>query len=407
MELQKLLQYAFAQTMMEAAKAEPILNRLVSSAVILLCWVLRYQSQLFSGYKGAEIPVFILMGGCRTQREAMYISFLSRLPVDVLLLAPDLNAPCCFTSPELLELKGTETLALRRYPQAAGTRQIDTAASHASHDLDTMLYSGSGMYRSKQFAVGETITLRTTYDELFILWNQQLRYRSSFSTTDSTVNMPVLFASVAGVDKGDVPRYWHRIKELLTKDAVLIDRLPHIPAGNPNPFQQLAVKSIRDGRINRQHIMQDPKYPFALLRQDMQNHIMDKLQLMLDRRLIRGTMENGTEYTVVSTVLNMRKDFIRLLQAFDFTAINPKVVCISTDEQTASLEDAILLTFLNLVGFDVAIFVPTGYQTIERHLNDNLPVEHQAGDYVYDLRVPDFKTLPPLKRSFMDLFRRS
>jgi len=60
------------------------------------------------------------------------------------------------------------------------------------------------------------------------------------------------------------------------------------------------------------------------------------------------------------------------------------------------------MTFLNLVGFDIALFVPTGYQTIERYLNGNYPVEHQIGEYVYDLQVPDFSALTPVKRSWLE-----
>ena len=68
-----------------------------------------------------------------------------------------------------------------------------------------------------------------------------------------------------------------------------------------------------------------------------------------------------------------------------------------------ALEDAILITFLNLIGFDVVLFVPTGYQTIERYLNDNYPIEHQIGEYLYDLQIPDFSTLPqPKSRSWLD-----
>ena len=129
---------------------------------------------------------------------------------------------------------------------------------------------------------------------------------------------------------------------------------------------------------------------------------------MLDRRLIKGTFENGAEYAVVATVLNMDKALVRMLQSFDFTQRNPKLVCVAAGEGGATLEDAILTTFLNLAGFDIALFVPTGYQTVERFLNDNYPVEHQAGEYMYDLTVPDFKTLPPPKgRSWLDnLFKR-
>ena len=72
---------------------------------------------------------------------------------------------------------------------------------------------------------------------------------------------------------------------------------------------------------------------------------------------------------------------------------------------------AIVLTLLHLIGFDVIFFVPTGYQTIEQHLNGEYPVEHTCGEYLYDLRVPDFSTvqvsrLQLLQELFNSTFRR-
>lgn len=55
-----------------------------------------------------------------------------------------------------------------------------------------------------------------------------------------------------------------------------------------------------------------------------------------------------------------------------------------------SLEDTILTAFLNLAGFDVAFFVPTGYQSIEKYFNRKLFDEYQIGEYKYDLQIPDF-----------------
>ena len=129
---------------------------------------------------------------------------------------------------------------------------------------------------------------------------------------------------------------------------------------------------------------------------------------MLDRRIIRGTFVNGTEYTVLSTALSMDKALLRMLQAFDFTRRNPKVVCVDAREGGATLQDAIILTLLNLMGFDIALFVPTGYQTVERFLTDNLPVEHQIGEYIYDLTVPELDAIPQAKPTgwFDRLFRR-
>ena len=73
-----------------------------------------------------------------------------------------------------------------------------------------------------------------------------------------------------------------------------------------------------------------------------------------------------------------------------------------------SLEDSILTAFLNLVGFDILFFVPTGYQNIERYFNRKLMEEHQIGDYVYDLQVPNMALVSSNTRpSWCDrIFRR-
>ena len=400
-ELQRMMQTAFVKTLQTAKEAEPNLNRLLISAVDLLAWILRWQGALFQGYRDGDVPVFILMGGCRNEHDRLYPLFLSRLPVDVLILAPDLNRLCTLSAPALLELTGEASLPVMRFPRDAGALQMRTLASHAEDDLTDLLYRDSGFYRSHQFARAESMTLQTTLDEIFILWNQELKYRSGFATVEGMVTLPVIYAKVSGVERGNPEAYWQKIKLLLEKDTHLARHMPMIPQGAPNPFQALALKAVRDGVLHTKALRDDRQYPFGILREELQQHIFDKLQLMLDRRLIRGTFENGTEYTVVATILNLDKALLRTLQSFDFTRRNPKLVCISTDDRGVSLEDAILITFLNLVGFDIVLFVPTGYQTIERWLNDNYPVEHQAGDYLYDLTVPDFNALPQPKKSWL------
>lgn len=404
-ELQRAMQAAFVAVMQRAAKEEQNLNRLVISGVYLLCFIQRYQGALFQGYKGRENPVFLLLGGCKNKHEALYLSFLGRIPVDAAILVPDLSQTCELKDETLLEIGGAESLAVKKFPRDTGSLQMRTMAAHAQDDLTGLLYTDSGMYRTHQFAQGDAITLQTTIDEIFILWEQELRFRPNFSTNSQTVNMPVIYAKVSGVENGKETPYWQKIKQLLNdkSNVLLVPSLPFQQPGESNAFQALALKALKNGVIRRDALRQNRQYPFALIREELQEHIWDKVQLMLDRRLIRGTFENGTEYTVLATVLNMKKELVRLLQKFDFTKVNPKVVCVSTSDKAASLEDAILFTFLNLVGFDVVLFVPTGYQVIENYLNDNLPVEHQAGDYLYDLRTPNFDTLAPLKgHSWLD-----
>jgi hypothetical protein len=72
------------------------------------------------------------------------------------------------------------------------------------------------------------------------------------------------------------------------------------------------------------------------------------------------------------------------------------------------LEDSILTAYLNLLGFDIALFVPTGYQVMERFFTKPFFVEQQAGEYMYDLRAPDWNRISETqRRSLSDLlFRR-
>ena len=397
-DLQKMIQIAFVRTMIEAAKGENNLNRLTVTAVYLLCWILRYQGELFHGWRETDIGVCVKMGACETQAEALYMQYLSLLPVDVVIFAPDLNRPDLVSSDTLLDLRGEESLPTIKFPRQSGTLQMSTAAAHAQRDINNLLYQDSGMYRNHQFAHAEAITLQTTYDEIFILWDKELKYRSNFSTGDGVANIPVLYATVFGVEKGKILPYWQKIKALKDmKDTLFIAQFPYVSPGESNLFQADAVKGIKNERLRRDEIKSSRRYPFGLLREEVQEQIFDKVQQMLDQRLIKGTFENGTEYTVLATVLNLKKELLRMIQAFDFTKSNPKVVAVHTLERSPSLEDAILLTFLNRMGFDILLFVPTGYQTIERYLNDNYPIEHQVGEYMYDLPLPDFSTITAAK----------
>ena len=104
------------------------------------------------------------------------------------------------------------------------------------------------------------------------------------------------------------------------------------------------------------------------------------------------------EYTVIATVLNINKEWLRRIQKFDFTKKNPKIIYINTTENIISVEDSILMVFLSLIGFDILFFVPTGYQSVENHIKKDLLEEHQIGEYVYDLRVPNFDAIPSNNR---------
>lgn len=393
-ELQRLMVRAFIDVMLEASEQPGMnLNKLTGRAVYLICWLKRFQSELFSGWRFPQISFCVYLGGCQNDSEALFMKLLSRLPVDILILVPNRNEGCCLQDKFLYEVSYENSLTVKKFPRENADVRIGTAAYQAERELDTLLYRDSGIYRNHQYGKANAVTLQTMYEEIGILWDQELRYRPSFSTTDDVVHMPVVFAKVSGVKDGNLQSYWAGIKRLLTKDTILIRNTPYITSTDANPVKAYATQFYKNGRLLKDKIKEHPAYQYGYLREEMQEHLLDKLRLLIEGKLIKGTFVNGTEYTIISTVLNMNKDILRLIQKFDFTKKNPKAVYISTTERLISLEDAILTAYLNLIGFDVVFFVPTGYQTVERHYNAALLEEYQIGEYVYDLTVPDFNAI--------------
>lgn len=275
---------------------------------------------------------------------------------------------------------------------------MGTVAYHAERELDGLMYQDTGMYRNQQYAKANSITLQTMYEEIALLWKEELKFRPNFSTENDVVTLPVIFAKVSGVKDGMVPQYWNSIRELMTEDTFVVKAVPYIEPTASNPMKTFATEFFRNGRLQKKKIREHPNYPYGFLREEMQEHILDKLQLLIDRKIIKGTFENGTEYTIIATILNLPKEIIRLIQKFDFTKKNPKLVYFNTGESMISLEDSILVAFLNLVGFDVVFFVPTGYETIEKHFNQKIIEEHQIGEYVYDLQVPNLGVVSSNKK---------
>lgn len=392
-ELQRIIHKAFVDIILNEQKKGENLNRLTNKAVYLLCWLKRYLPLLFSNWKAPEISCFIYLGGCKNENEAMFISVLARLPIDVLILSPNLNAKCCLDDKLLYEINYQESLAITVYPEENSQIRMGTVAYHAERELDTLMYQDSGIFRNQQYGKANIICLQTMYEEIKLLWDQELKYRPSFSTVDSVVNIPVIFSKISGVKDGLVAQYWTSIRELITEDTFVIKKAPFIESTSPNPMKAFTSEFYKNGKLQKSKIKNHPQYTYGILREDMQDFILEKLEYMISQKLIKGIGENETEYLVIAQVLNLPKDVIRMIQKFDFTKRNPKLIYINTAETIISLEDTILTSFLNSIGFDILFFIPTGYQSIEKFFNQKLMEEHQIGEYEYDMQVPELKGL--------------
>lgn len=385
-ELEFLLKKAFIELMTE--NKDERLQKLSNSGVILLCWINRYISVLFKKIDLKKYPVFIYYGSCKNENEKLFIRLLARIPVDVIIFCPDKTLECSINDKLLFEEINEFSIPLGKFPKKLENINFGTTAYNAERDLDSLLYQDSGLFRQNQFKNAIPVTLKTTYEEIGILWNQEAKYRQNFEILTDRVMVPVICSKICGVPNKDKNNYWKIIEQFLQPEGIFIKNLPYINEKNKKTLGQSVVSFIKNKKIKVETIKKHPSYNYKFIRDEMQNYIFEKAQQLLDSGIIPGTFSNGIEFTILDTILNLDIEILRLIQKYDFTKKIPKLVIIDTTEQIGSKEDGIITAFLKFLGFDILLFVPTGYQSVDGHFEKNIFVKHQIGEYLYDMKIP-------------------
>lgn len=396
---------AFVDTMIETGKLMNMdLNKMMNKGIYILCWFQRYIPDLLGNTDiHSPAPILIYFGNVETDTESLFLNMAAKLPIDVIIFNPEKKGDK-LTGERLYEVNFEETLKVNEYPTDGNNLSMGTMAYNAERDLDTMMYSDTGMYRDMQFSKANIIKLSTTYEEIKIYWKQEARFRPNFSTVDDIVNIPVMFAKISGVANSDTDTYFQNIKDLLTdttliyKNENIYDRNCTVAAGVPSFF--------KNGRLDREGIKHSQIYKYDYLRAETQEYILDKLSELLRRKTIAGTGQNGTEYKIITIVLDLPKEILRFIQSFDFTKCPPKLIIVNTTETVISLEDSIIVAFLNLIGFDIVFFIPTGYDNVNKYFNNQIMEEHIIGNYLYDIAIPDFNRLRSVKEKKKSFFSR-
>ena len=341
------------------------------------------------------MSMVIYLGGTKDEKEALFMRFLARLPVDVIILVPNANQGCYIEDALLYEKRYDMSMELEHYPRESSDLIVGTTAYHAERELDTLMYQDTGIYKNQQYAKANSITLRTMYEEIAILWNEEARFRPNFSVIGEEVNIPVIFAKVSGVKDGDDKKYWKEVEKLMAVDMFIVTRTPLINPLIPNPVKIQVPQMFLGATLKRERVKNSQAYQksYGFLREEMQEHILDKIELLLSKNMIKPIDGSNPNVDIVATILTLPMELIRKIQKFDFTKVPPKFLYVQVGERVISQEDAIVAAFLNLVGFDVVFLVPTGYQSVEKYYQKSLIEEHQIGEYIYDMRVPNLQRM--------------
>lgn len=165
-----------------------------------------------------------------------------------------------------------------------------------------------------------------------------------------------------------------------------------------------------EGRLNRDKVKSIREYRFGYLRTPVQNLILDKMdELITSEDIFTFSITNEFKTKAVYTILGMEKRYLDLIQKFDYPLQIPKLVIFHGDESTFTEEDMIIITFLHLIGFDIVILTPTGYNNIENGVDQYYYDTHKLENFRFGLK-PEKKnqkeeSKSKLKRGFLWFFQ--
>lgn len=295
-------------------------------------------------------------------------------------------------------------LPLKSFPEGERLVRKSTIAYKASKEIEEVIYNEEvGLFKPWQFESYSThpITLKTTFDELIILWTEPAKLRPEFKVQNKKVYVPNIFAKVNGVCE-DLNSYWLDLKVLSSaSNTRLLEDVPFTKIiYTKQELYQTGYLLNEQGLFDEMKVVESPFYRFGYLKGHLQHFLIVKINELITSGMFLATIDKKFKLKIIMTILTMDDSLIKLIEVFDYPQEVPKVIVYDNEKATFSENDAILLAYFNLIGLDVIIFTPTNYKTIEQQIKPSLFDVHQLPFVKFDLPLPSLNSIsaPPVQK---------
>lgn len=395
-------------------KEENINSSKVQNFVIkLIGWINKYINLLFKELIKEDNPKILYYGQIKSH-DIYFLIYFSKLGCDVIYI----NSDYCYD--KLFEdiddkqqftrvMKFKNVRPLEEFPIIEKQVRKPTVAYNASREIEQVIYGDVevGLFKAWQYEGGITsaVGLKTTYEELKLLWNEPAKIRPEFKVENNTVYVPNLFVKINGIFT-NINDYWNDYKYFIdAQNTYVIKEIPFTKINySKQELYSTAFLFNENGLVDRDKLFNSQFYKFGYLKNSLQNFIVYKInELILSKPFIKD-IDEKFKFKILMTIINMEDEVLKLLEKFDFTAEVPKLVIYANSRTGFSDEDIILIAFMKQIGADIILFTPTNYNNIESALNRNLFDIHQLPTVGFDLEIPNV-SLPIIKNTRGSIFK--
>lgn len=329
-----------------------------------------------------NIPKIVWFGAMNKSQQ-YFLQYCVNCGFDIAILQPT-GMPLFFDIANTIVYPMQATEA--SFPKELPSQQM-TIAYGAQKEITQLLQGRNDGYFAP-WALRELlvqgITLRTTYDEALLLWQDRAMLRPGFEVEKDHVKVPVLFAKISGV-LNDELTYWQQVHQIVDHDnVVLIKKFPLQKENIVNNQYHYRQALQRDKTLNVTKMLKSNWWQYAQLHEGMQYAIATAICKVCHKpRLKRqqGETEEDLILYMFSQMMNLPEAIMVELQRYDYAQEIPKVVLYHNDTTTSlTRADVVTLLLLNELGVDIILFNPTGQNDIERYLETTYFDHHLLDD---------------------------
>lgn len=346
-----------------------------------------------------EVPRVVWYGDA-TKSQSYFLYFLILLGFDVLLFHPEgKDVLIDFKDDSISVFTYPSVKPLMEFPEDKPVRK-STVAKKASQEMERVLHSDNSLlYRPWQFRSykPQSITLKTTYDEIFLIMREKAFIRPSFEVKNETVYIPSIFAKVLGISTNQ-KEYWGRVQEITDFDLSSL----HIrfPITSPVKGNQLYhyQNALTNGKLDPMKMVKGNWWRYKQMPEGLQIGLASVISRYVDKALLTK-LEHETEEQLklymFSAVMEIPDTIIKLLQQFDYSQTVPRIVIYNNGSSgEINRSDAALLLLLNEMGIDILLYNPTGQNDIELFIDSSIFDSHWLEEVSFEENLEKHRNKP-------------
>ena len=341
---------------------KPVLQRFLrekritgNDAKVLKALCCRYFSQVSK----EKVGTLLYYGSITEKKEIQLLDFAKELPIDVIILNHAKEESYDFKG-DFMVIEEEFASPLAQFPEEV----LATGAASVEKTLDQVLYGDENFSRPNQYSDVESIILNVTKEDVTGLWSEEIKMRTGYGIENGKVIVPTLYAQITGLGNFSKRSYIDFVTDLTQNSMCFVTEALEI---SPIKLKgDSSLKTMSDKHFNKKFAEKVLSMtPLSILSQEKQNLLVEKANEMIKKYKFNSIWD---VLTFAGILFAIPEALAQLIHVWDLTKVNPKIVMVLTGTRKLESKEEIMLQYLHAIGFDVLLFVPTGYGLVTEDL---------------------------------------